>query len=431
MLFVSFLCLARSYHCTETVNVISSSPEVYYGPLGDGDRLGINSTRPYLAIVFGQLSLLRIRYFSRDAKSSMVETGGHFYIPSDISAIGFGDTLGQVEVQALIPGIVHLSVFAYPEACARRRYLSTMQRDAFYIDRRLRLGQFAETMPTSSCLWLAHTRTTVAGEVNKDSRMAIHVCGRQYCTESFVRAGEGLRSFELPSSSYIKLDADRPDFAAKYILSLAVRENSNFLDSQGVFDNDKDLSVIKIRPVTPAPKLVANVGAATGRIAALARAAVPATDAAAPAEEENPLTTTSRDKRLEDDGVESGNREEKAAVHEHARNRRRHRQSGSGPFVKTLLSTLQILSLIVIIVGIVAWVGHSLTRKGRRVPDEAEAALLGGQQQDEGIRSRVANLLPGGFFQGHPNYGAGFYQPPGYSYPYPMQQFPGVAFPGA
>jgi hypothetical protein len=138
-----FLPLSHSYFCKVTLNVTTNFPESFEGPLGDGDRLCINSTVPFLAVTFQQTTLLKVRYYSRDAVSSRVDSGDHFFIPSEIAAVGFGDTLGQVEVQALIPGLVSISIFAYPRACAQGRYVTTMKDDSFWLAERLALGQWA------------------------------------------------------------------------------------------------------------------------------------------------------------------------------------------------------------------------------------------------------------------------------------------------
>jgi hypothetical protein len=48
--------------------------------------------------------------------------------------------------------------------------------------------------------------------------------------------------------------------------------------------------------------------------------------------------------------------------------------------LKRLVPTLQLLSLIFVLVGIVTWVGQPCSIKGKCVSHEAEATLLGGQQ---------------------------------------------------
>jgi hypothetical protein len=62
------------------------------------------------------------------ARREVVKGGDerYFCIPPNIAWVGFGDTLGHVDVRALIPGAIHLSVFKYLEACTCSRYLSTM-----------------------------------------------------------------------------------------------------------------------------------------------------------------------------------------------------------------------------------------------------------------------------------------------------------------
>jgi hypothetical protein len=55
-----------------------------------------------------------------------VKTDQHFYIPSEAAAVGFGPTIAHLEVQALIPGTVSLSTFAFPAECEHSRYLTTV-----------------------------------------------------------------------------------------------------------------------------------------------------------------------------------------------------------------------------------------------------------------------------------------------------------------
>jgi hypothetical protein len=49
-----------------------------------------------------------------------------------------------------------------------------------------------------------------------------------------MQVGKSLQSFQVPSLSSVKLNADRPDFAMQPHLILAVHEESDFLE-QAIF----------------------------------------------------------------------------------------------------------------------------------------------------------------------------------------------------
>jgi hypothetical protein len=391
LLLPSLLALSLSAFCKENLAVTRMVPETFVGPLGDGDSLCINSTVPYLAVAFQQTSFLKIRYFSVARESNRVRASGHFFIPSEVAALGFGDTLGHVEVQALIPGEVSLSMFAYPPECSQSRYFTTMSDDAFGIAQRLNLGSFAETVPTTACIWSPHPRTAFAALSDGDSQDALKLCySADKVCESPLAGVAGERTFDVTASQYIQVAADKPDFLSKFGVSLSVKWTANFLDSRGVFESGKQVSTIGLHKRDP-------------------KAKHPEVD-----DESLPLPPPEV-------------HQEPVAAPEAVRPHRHHHRHFRRSSLRTIFAVVEIIALIGVISGVIAGLARMFWLYRRQKGDE-EAALLGNEPQ-QGAFAQIANMIPR-----HTNYGWGFshqQQPPGFDHYADQHSFSGAVFPAA
>jgi hypothetical protein len=382
-MLAALAALSASYYCKQTILVVKNTPESFEGPLGDGDRLCINSTLPYLAVAFQQTVLLKVRYYSVDPAStvSRVVSGSHFFIPSETAAIGFAGSIGHVEVQALVPGLVSLSTFAFPIDCARNRYLTTMSDDAFHLANRLGLGRFADTITGAACIWSPHPLTALSGDLTEDARAAFQVCGDDGCHAPWADPTNETRgTLDFKANEYVKIEANRPDLVEDYQVELTVKKNANFLPAYGEFDDDKEDATVSLAaragdeghrdvkdvvhpvapdvepPSAPTPGVVARVGRARSGLA-------------------------------------------------------------------TILSVLQILALTVVIIGAMICIANFAVTRG--VFDDAQSGLLGSAVGRGGFPGFAA-FLP----QAVPAYGSPLYQPPA-GFVYPFQQGGAAGFPAA
>jgi hypothetical protein len=386
--------LSASYFCKQSILIVKNTPETFEGPLGDGDRLCINSTFPYLAVAFQQTTLLKVRYHSLDRNSQIRRTSGSFYVPSEIAAIGFGDSIGHVEVQALLPGIVSLSTFAFPSDCARNRYLTTAEDDSFKLATRLGLGGFADTITAAACVWSPHPRTAFIGVLDEESKNSVQVCGESGCRTAWLNSSDDTKrgTVEFSATEFLRIDANRPDFVGDYEAEISVKQAANFLPAAGKFDPDQEADTVPLKPRAegdqhPAPVEDVHVPPA----------------APAAAEPEGAATLM---KAL-------------------------HRGRGRKPSgLRTVLSVLQIVCLTVVSIGVIVCIVNLVANKGFR--DDAESGLLAHGAPGAGPLSRFAGILPHAVPWGaFPHYG-GLYQPPaGFVYPHPSGPvgFPAAQFP--
>jgi hypothetical protein len=384
-LLIALFSLSHSYFCKETLTIAQNDPESYEGPLGDGEVLCINSTVRYLTLVPQSTMLLKIRYFSRKAGNSQVVSSGHFFFPSEVAALGFGDNIGHIEVQALIPGTVSLSVFAFPPECEQRRYVTTMEDDGFSIAQRLNLGSYAEKIVSVACIWSPHPLTALFTN-RADAGDDIRICASGQCQAPLNE--EGARSFEFRSGQYVQIDANKPDFVEEFKVLLSVKQSANFLDAHGLLENEGEVSTIRLHP------RVVN--------------------------EQHPVLNDNEPvpKQPEPEPVAPA----MAAPAPPLSGRRRRRVSP----LRSVISVLQVLAAVAMIIGTIVCVVSYFVAAAKRGRDDAESALLGAHEG--GPRGPLARVAQ--FFPGSPNYGAGFYQPPaGFGYVYPAQPFPGAIFP--
>jgi hypothetical protein len=381
--------LSNSYFCKQTITIVKSTPETFEGPLGDGDRLCINSTLPFLAVAFQQTTFLKVRYYSIEPSSGKVKTGQHFYIPSETAAVGFGSTIAHLEVQALIPGTVSLSTFAFPSECEHSRYLTTVIDDSFHLANRLSIGQFADTVSSAACIWSPHPQTAFLGPLTEDSRDAVQVCGDSGCRTAWQNGTtEERRVVEFTATEYLKIEANRPDFVGDYQAEISVKKEANFLGAYGRFDPDSAVDTVQLTSRADGdnhPDLKDEV------------------QPPPPPPAEAPVVAPARIPRPPLQGQRRGG-------------------------LRTVISVLQIVCLTVVSVGAIVCIVTVVANKSGR--DDAEAGLLGGVRGDaRGPLSRFSGILPYAVPWGAvPQYG-GLYQPPaGFAYPQPSG---GVGFPAA
>jgi hypothetical protein len=367
LLLIALFSLSSSYFCKERLEIRQNVPESYEGPLGDGEVLCINSTVPYLTLVPQPTTLLKIRYFSRKLRSTQVVSSGHFFFPSEIVALGFGNSIGHIEIQALIPGAVSLSTFAFPPECRQHRYLTTMDVDSFSIAQRLGIGPYGEAVASSACIWSPHPLTSVHANSNVDT---IRVCLPGQCQVAL--RGDSVPSFEFRSSQYVHIDANKPDFVKHFKLILSVRESADFLNAHGLLENDAEVGTIKLHP-RDANEEHPKVG------------------------DEVPLLQP---------------------VSRQGRPRSRP--------IRSVIAVLQVFAIVGVIIGTIVYIFNYFLSATHRDSDDAESALLGAGDTKRPL-TRFPQFLPRSPNYGAGSYQL----PGGLGYVYPSQPFPGAVFPVA
>ena len=124
-LLVSF-CLSSST-CQFSILANSEKPERTSFVLDEGEKLCINTTNPYLSVIFHD-SILSVRYFSFESIGVLPHELGKFNHPAESGGVSFPGKIGSVEVTALIPGTVTFSYFNFPDSCSWR-YVTTYPYD--------------------------------------------------------------------------------------------------------------------------------------------------------------------------------------------------------------------------------------------------------------------------------------------------------------
>jgi hypothetical protein len=215
-----------SYFCRHTITISSSAPLDLSLPAGDGDFICVNSTIPYLSVIFQYTNLLAVRYFLEAEDSTKLTEVGSFIFPSEATGVFFGNASGHVELQSFLPGLVSIAALAFPPDCANNRLISTIRADTFTIGARFPLKRSSD----SACLWSPHSRSSVSGEASSTARSLIKLCNSGIdCTNPFrgFPAGPGHRQIFVNSTQFLVFNAR----AGGYIIFLRTISKSLFLDT--------------------------------------------------------------------------------------------------------------------------------------------------------------------------------------------------------
>jgi hypothetical protein len=152
------LLVSRSlcYFCAHTIQVEDTQPRYFSHRAADGDIVCINSSTPYLAVVFEHTSLLSVRYFvARTSTPRKLVRAGRFVFPSESTGVSFETVYGHIEARVLLSSTVSGAAFAYPRDCGTNRYLTTG------VDEQLVLGTAADAGFPRICLWSPHANYTL------------------------------------------------------------------------------------------------------------------------------------------------------------------------------------------------------------------------------------------------------------------------------
>jgi hypothetical protein len=262
-LFALLLSQALCYFCRHTITIESTTPLDVSLPVGDGDLICLNSTLPYLSVLFQHTNLLSIRYFLEDEETNTLVQSGTLRFPSDAAGVYFGNTNGHIEIQTFLPGFLSFAAFAFPVDCGHNRYISTVLEDNFLLGSRFQLKGFTDAIHPSACFWCPHPTSGIYGEVNPMVRSMINLCNSgEECTKAFRNdiTGPEIKHVHVNSTQFLMFDAAEADFAATYMLGTRVNHESRYMDAKMLLPNEVSAGIIEgeriNQPAPPEPQPV-------------------------------------------------------------------------------------------------------------------------------------------------------------------------------
>jgi hypothetical protein len=265
-----------------------------------------------------------------------------------------------------------------------------MEDDTFELAPRLLLGSYASVASDFSCIWSPHPRTAITGDVNSESRAAVKICGPNGCISPWDGMPDGQQSFEFAATEYVRLDANAPDFAEKTEFVLSVKKKGNFLNAEGVFDNDGLVSEVTLheRALSPAHPLMEAEKGPAGPLLAPHPPPPPLAQALGPFQREARMRSN----------------------------------------FASIIAVLQVIALSVVIVGGVLCIVYAFLPGARRA-DDAEGGLLGSAPAAQSRFPAWGFFPPGGY--GVPVFPGQGYPPQAYAYSGAggAQAFPAAQFP--
>jgi hypothetical protein len=226
--------------CAHTVQVTDTQPHYFSYRAFDGDIVCINSTAPYLAVVFEHTSLLSVRYFiAHTSAPRKLIRAGRFVFPSESTGVTFEAVYGHIEARVLIPSTVSGAVFAYPRDCGTNRYLTTG------VDDQLILGTARDANFPRVCLWSPHANYTLIQATDDSLTNPTYICetGSDCVPAPEARAVRGNRLIGVRRGAFVMMDS-----ASKhgFVVGVHVKRGGRFMRTSGKLANGRDAALIEV-----------------------------------------------------------------------------------------------------------------------------------------------------------------------------------------
>jgi hypothetical protein len=216
---------AAGVHCSKTLTVTKTTPIRVNSQLDEGALFCVESTVPYLTVVFSFTNMLSVRYSVKGNQHSH----GSFTIPGQIGGIDFADHLGTLEIESLLGGDLNFSLFAFPERCHRFRYVTTLDFDAFTLQ-----GKFGDSVEPGAltCIW--HSEKSFTFEA------ASAASAVKLCCDTCQNLEESKRR-RFSSRDYFVVTPPSRGFAESFVLRLRSVRSSHPLKVSEVLGGGPNL----------------------------------------------------------------------------------------------------------------------------------------------------------------------------------------------
>jgi hypothetical protein len=239
--------LSLSYFCRYSVTGPSVGSAAHFDlHVTDGDLICLNGSSSYLTVVFQHTDFLKVRAFTSTDDGSLISVG-RLTIPSEFAGVGFGASVGHIEVRALLAGHAVFSTFAYPPTCASYRYLTTMRDDRIRTASAFGLSPLGNAGSPKLCVWSPHERTQFSILVANEIRDAIELCeSPDNCTSPLSRKQEGEASVDATGNEFLQLDSDNPKFAGGFAIGVHILKSGRFFNAFHFFNEKSDCELIPV-----------------------------------------------------------------------------------------------------------------------------------------------------------------------------------------
>lgn len=198
-----------SISCKHSVDV-ENKPMRYTFDVDEGELICINSSLPFLTVVFHN-SIVKATYYLQANLNSMSESG-NFLFPSENGGISFGAKKGSIDVMALLPGNVSFSVFSFPPVCLGR-YVTTKQTNEIVLK-----DVFGPFQKGHYCIWYPQSSFTVTGSEAPEAPDSVSICEKSSdCDDPF---SDRQLSASVKNPSFFKINAHTIDFYKHFQLDL-------------------------------------------------------------------------------------------------------------------------------------------------------------------------------------------------------------------
>ncbi|OHT15715.1 hypothetical protein TRFO_13879 [Tritrichomonas foetus] len=223
MIFFLFsYALARS--CKVVVNAIYDHPTKVSYRVDEGERICINTTNPYLTVVFHN-SVLSVRYFSKETTSPLSHELGNFLFPAEKGIIALNKKIGSVEITALVPGEISFSYFNFPQYCDKR-YITT--RAAEELDIKHSFGPYDSGY---LCVWYPEKEYSLQTEVPATAPNKLEICKSAANCEAPIARNQQFTVIE--SNQFIRINFQEEEFWDDLHLTFAASSPSNYFQMSG------------------------------------------------------------------------------------------------------------------------------------------------------------------------------------------------------
>lgn len=238
---------SRSYSSSQKyqINVDFSNPE-YYDFFVDNDQvLSINSTLPYLTVMFTALPLCKIRAFKSSKRLTSLKEYQEININSDFAGFDFGCDIGHLEFSFFNKGPIQFSLMAFPKICGDKRLIVHAPDYKFILSSVISQNNFYNNNNTL-CIFTAGGDATVTLPNHLRSlSLDLKNCYENYC--------KTIANNESTSTSFLMLTS--PTVFYSYYYSFDIHQK-NYKGSYRTVKlvESKSISVIRQQSlITPIP----------------------------------------------------------------------------------------------------------------------------------------------------------------------------------
>ena len=174
-MFFIFLSSIRAL-CKYTVTVRDNIPLSYTYNLEETEFICINSTLPYLTVLYDPSSLIRINLYKYTNQG--LQYLNTTFSPGVYGGVDFSKEVGALDIETVVSGPVSFTLFAFPRECSSLRYVTNLDSDFFTLDTKFEDFQ----VNTTICIWYGSLHYKFHGKFiqgNQKTTEEIKVCLNQ------------------------------------------------------------------------------------------------------------------------------------------------------------------------------------------------------------------------------------------------------------